>query len=75
MKNGDIDILIGTKMIARGYHFKNVELVGIICGDLHLGIPHVSSVEKTIQENSFVFQRFLFDQKWLCCITLKHFVK
>jgi len=50
MKNNEIDILIGTKMITRGYHFKNVQLVGIICGDIHLGIPHVSSVEKTIQE-------------------------
>ena len=41
------------------YHFKNVELVGIICGDLHLGIPHVSSVEKTIQEiDTFMEQLF-----------------
>ena len=50
MSNFEIDILIGTKMITRGYHFKNVELVGLICADMHVGIPHISSYEKTLQE-------------------------
>jgi primosomal protein N' (replication factor Y) len=49
MQNKEIDILVGTQMISRGYHFENIGLVGIIFGDMHLSIPHLSSAEKTVQ--------------------------
>ncbi len=49
MQKREIDILVGTQMISRGYHFENIGLVGIIFGDMHLSIPHLSSAEKTVQ--------------------------
>ena len=36
---GKIDILVGTQMIAKGLHFPNVTLVGIINADLALHLP------------------------------------
>src|SRR5207237_688725 len=36
---GKIDILVGTQMIAKGLHFPNVTLVGIIHADLALHMP------------------------------------
>ena len=34
--NGDADLIIGTQMIAKGHHFPNLALVGVIDGDLGL---------------------------------------
>lgn len=36
---GKADVLIGTQMIAKGLHFPNVTLVGILCADRYLSIP------------------------------------
>ncbi len=47
--NGEIDIIVGTQMIAKGYDFKNVSLVGIITIDNMLNFPDFNSVEKTFQ--------------------------
>ena len=44
-----IDILIGTQMIAKGLHFPNVTLVGIIYADLSLHIPDFRAGERTFQ--------------------------
>src|SRR5438132_5354842 len=38
-RTGKIDILVGTQMIAKGLHFPNVTLVGIINADLALHLP------------------------------------
>ena len=46
---GKIDILIGTQMIAKGLHFPNVTLVGIINADLALHLPDFRSGERTFQ--------------------------
>ena len=46
---GDIDILIGTQIIAKGLDFKNVGLVGIISADMSLNIPDYRSGERTYQ--------------------------
>lgn len=46
-KNGEADILIGTQMIAKGFDFKNVSLVGIIAADLSLNMPDYRSGERT----------------------------
>ena len=49
MRNGDIDILIGTQMITKGHHFPNVTLVGVVYADLSLHIPDFRSSERTFQ--------------------------
>lgn len=49
MDRGDVDILIGTQMIAKGHHFPNVTLVGIVSGDTSLNIPDFRSAERTFQ--------------------------
>jgi primosomal protein N' (replication factor Y) len=46
---GKIDILLGTQMIAKGLHFPNVTLVGIICADLALYQPDFRAGERTFQ--------------------------
>ncbi len=46
---GKIDILIGTQMIAKGLHFPNVTLVGIIYADLALNMPDFRAGERTFQ--------------------------
>src|SRR5206468_4916158 len=44
-----IDILVGTQMIAKGLHFPNVTLVGIIYADLALHQPDFRAGERTFQ--------------------------
>ncbi len=48
-KSGKLDILLGTQMIAKGLHFPNVTLVGILNADLTLHIPDFRSGERTFQ--------------------------
>jgi primosomal protein N' (replication factor Y) len=48
-RTGKIDILIGTQMIAKGLHFPNVTLVGIIHADLSLNMPDFRAGERTFQ--------------------------
>jgi primosomal protein N' len=48
-RTGKIDILVGTQMIAKGLHFPNVTLVGIISADLALHIPDFRASERTFQ--------------------------
>ena len=46
---GDIDILLGTQMIAKGLDFPNTTLVGIINADLGLYLPDFRAEEKIFQ--------------------------
>lgn len=46
---GRIDILVGTQMIAKGLHFPNVTLVGIVYADLSLHMPDFRAGERTFQ--------------------------
>jgi primosomal protein N' (replication factor Y) len=48
-RSGKIDILVGTQMIAKGLHFPNVTLVGIIHADLSLHVPDFRAGERTFQ--------------------------
>lgn len=49
MKEGKIDILLGTQMIAKGLDFENVTLVGIISADLSLNVGDFSAQETSFQ--------------------------
>lgn len=48
-RGGKIDILIGTQMIAKGLHFPNVTLVGVINADVSLHMPDFRAGERTFQ--------------------------
>lgn len=45
----EIDILVGTQMITKGYDFPHVTLVGVIAADLSLGFPDFRAGERTFQ--------------------------
>jgi primosomal protein N' (replication factor Y) len=47
--SGRIDILAGTQMLAKGLHFPNVTLVGIISADTALWVPDFRANERTFQ--------------------------
>lgn len=49
LKNGDIDIIIGTQTIAKGLDLPNLALVGIVQADAGLMLPDFSSNERTFQ--------------------------
>jgi primosomal protein N' (replication factor Y) len=46
---GEIDVLVGTQMIAKGHDFPRVTLVGVVDADVGLGIPDFRSAERTFQ--------------------------
>ena len=48
-RRGEIHILLGTQMIAKGLDFPNVTLVGVINADMALHIPDFRSGERTFQ--------------------------
>lgn len=49
LKNGDIDILIGTQMLAKGLDLPNLKIVGVIVADSGLFFPDFTAREKTFQ--------------------------
>ena len=49
-QSGDIDILVGTQTITKGYHFPRVTLVGILWADLNLHFPVYNAPETTLQQ-------------------------
>jgi primosomal protein N' (replication factor Y) len=46
---GELDLLIGTQMIAKGLDFPNVQLVGVLNSDLAMTIPDFRAAERTFQ--------------------------
>ena len=48
-RTGKIDILVGTQMIAKGLHFPNVTLVGVINADTTLHLPDFRASERAFQ--------------------------
>ncbi|MFT7668293.1 MAG: primosomal protein N' (replication factor Y) [Planctomycetota bacterium] len=46
---GEIDVLVGTQMIAKGLDFPNVTLVGIVSADSALHLPDFRAAERTFQ--------------------------
>ena len=49
VESGEIDLLIGTQMIAKGLDFPNVTLVGAVDADTGLYLPDFRSAERTFQ--------------------------
>jgi primosomal protein N' (replication factor Y) len=48
-EKGEIDVLVGTQMIAKGHDFPRVTLVGVVDADVGLGMPDFRSAERTFQ--------------------------
>jgi len=46
-KSGKTDILVGTQILAKGFDFPNVTLVGVISADVNLNIPDFRASERT----------------------------
>lgn len=49
VRSGEVDILLGTQMIAKGLDFPRVTLVGVINADIGLHLPDFRSCERTFQ--------------------------
>lgn len=49
MENREIDILVGTQMIAKGLDFPHLNLVGIVLADVGFNVPDFRSTERSFQ--------------------------
>ena len=48
-REGEIDVLVGTQMIAKGHDFPRVTLVGVVSADVGLGLADFRASERTFQ--------------------------
>jgi primosomal protein N' (replication factor Y) len=48
-RDGQIDVLVGTQMIAKGHDFPRVTLVGVVSADVGLGLADFRASERTFQ--------------------------
>jgi primosomal protein N' (replication factor Y) len=49
LRDGEIDVLVGTQMIAKGHDFPRVTLVGVVSADIGLGLADFRASERTFQ--------------------------
>ena len=49
IRAGEIQVMLGTQMIAKGLDYPNVTLVGVISGDTALALPDFRAAERTFQ--------------------------
>src|SRR5207344_282158 len=48
-RRGELDVLVGTQMIAKGHDFPQVTLVGVLAADAALSMPDFRAAERTFQ--------------------------
>ncbi|HUB24488.1 MAG TPA: primosomal protein N' [Tepidisphaeraceae bacterium] len=84
---GEIQVMLGTQMIAKGLDYPNVTLVGVISGDTALALPDFRAAERTFQlitqvagragrgdsAGRVVLQTFLPDDSAIACALRQDF--
>nr|WP_047166301.1 primosomal protein N' [Sphingomonas sp. Y57] len=50
MEAGDIDVVVGTQLVTKGYHFPELTLVGVIDADLGLSGGDLRAAERSFQQ-------------------------
>ena len=48
-RRAEADVLVGTQMVTKGFHFPGVTLVGVLCADVALNLPDFRAGERTFQ--------------------------
>jgi primosomal protein N' (replication factor Y) len=49
LRDGKLDVLVGTQMVAKGHDYPGVRLVGVVAADLALHLPDFRAAERTFQ--------------------------
>jgi primosomal protein N' (replication factor Y) (superfamily II helicase) len=49
LRDGQLDVLIGTQMVAKGHDYPGVRLVGVVAADIGLHLPDFRAAERTFQ--------------------------
>jgi len=50
MEAGEIDVVVGTQLVTKGYHFPNLTLVGVVDADLGLAGGDLRAAERSFQQ-------------------------